>query len=101
MPVRNGETVYVGASFTWEIPAVTLRGALMTASNPPDTFTFTVMLGSATSAQGSMTHGSPQGTWEATITGLSTAGEYHLHAIATKGTSVGKFHDVLTVSAFT
>jgi hypothetical protein len=56
MPVRNGETVYVGASFTWEIPAVTLRGALMTASNPPDTFTFTVMLGSATSAQGSMTH---------------------------------------------
>jgi len=107
MPFEINEPLYGGETFWFRIPDVQLNDIPVTAeaNARPDTFTWLMTddTGAPVSGQaGDMSHSSGiEGLWEAVLLAPSTPARYHVHATATKGQSVGKWHDEFRVQRYT
>lgn len=105
------EPIYTSESFYFRIPNVKLNDSAVTdAANIPDSFTYSMVddngaalgspiTGSMTYSATALVNGITTPSWQAVIVAPSAAARYHLHAIVTKGTNVGFFHDTLQISS--
>lgn len=106
MPFDPNDPLYGGETFWYRIPDVRLNDVPVTpeAGKAPDSFLYEITdsRGNSVNQFGDMSANSlDNDTWEAVITAPSTPGLYHVHATATKGQSIGKWHDTFRVLRFT
>ena len=107
MPFEINEPLFGGETFWFRIPDVKLNDVQVTAeaTTRPDTFTWLMTddLGSPIVGQaGDMNpSASAPGTWEAVLVAPTGPARYHVHATATKGPSIGKWHDEFRVQRYT
>jgi hypothetical protein len=102
MPVLTEEVIHPGDTFDVVIPRVTIRGAVMTNTNPPSSFTFEVFkTGTSTGVTGSLTHSVRQrGSWIATVTAPGVAADdYEVRAVVTSPGGQRSWEIPFTVTA--
>lgn len=82
--------LFAGETTDWTIPNIKVGGALLTAANPPTTFTWQVQdkNGTVTALTGSMVETTPLGTWAAQFNwSVPPADSYRVVAVMTKGST--------------